>query len=57
VGDFVGEGLQDGGFAGVVESQHQNSQFFLFVFPQIAQNADQASSLRGHVWGLIKLKI
>lgn len=48
VGYFIGERFQDGGLAGVIEPQHQNSQFLLFILSQISQNADQSSSLRGH---------
>ncbi len=45
---FVGEGFEDGGFAGVVESQHQDTQLLFFVLAQVAQNADQTSCLACH---------
>lgn len=45
---FVGEGLEDGGFAAVVETEHEDAQFFFLVLAEVAKDADESACLSGH---------
>lgn len=42
---FIRERLEDCGFTRVVQTEYEDSEFFLFVLAEVAQNADESSSL------------
>lgn len=37
---FVGEGLENGGFTGVVQSEDENSELLFLLFLKVSQNAN-----------------